>query len=299
MKLSMIVVANKFAWNIGDVRDGLTHRYFGLYSNMCKSVLTDNGFAFWYNVSEHALIRCKEKGCEKKKLSLFHALLITIKHSLVNGRCPVVMLDFPHSFTGIKHLPDYFMSLLLLHLLRLRANIFTVVDNMDPPIEHAAELNGCNVGVFQLLLWTLLNKVVYAFDLTIFHTNCYQSYHIDQKKLKWTNTLVVPPGSFPEIITCRRPFEITKLRILFSGSLTKKNNGEHLIATIERSIAKGFELELLITGKDYIKTHCDKVKFMHTPTFSDYSKALEQAHILVIPYPKKFTSYTDKQSQTS
>lgn len=73
---------------------------------------------------------------------MFRGLLMAIKQSLAHDCYPTVLLDYPHSFIGVKHLLDYLASMLLLHILRLERKVFVVVDNMDPPTEHAEELRG-------------------------------------------------------------------------------------------------------------------------------------------------------------
>jgi glycosyltransferase involved in cell wall biosynthesis len=285
LKISLIVVALKFAWIISDVTDGLTHRYYGLYANLCKLLLEKDGNIFWYEASNRTLLKLLNDHFRARKITMFGGLVNSVKESLSHGALPVVLLDYPHSFTGIKNLPDYLFSLIFLHALRLLNRVFVVVDNMDPPIEHAEELEG-RCGLTKRALWSLLNKLVLSFDLILFHTNSYKTYHALYYRIKPEKMLTVPPGSFPELIPYRETPRVPPLRILYSGIITRWNNAYRLIEIIQRLADIGLDVELIVTGKDQVGVKSDRAKIMRTVQFQVYTELLSQAHIFVIPYPK-------------
>jgi len=285
--LSLIIVAHKFAWRIDDVVDGLTHRYYGLYANLCKLNLRMNGCAFWYSVKDRLLLRFSEGCIRVFKHSVFGGILKAILESISRRVFIIAVIDYPHSFLGIKYLLGYLASLLLLHLIRILNRGFIVVDNMDPPIEHAYELKG-NVKLAERMLWLLLNNIVFRFDLIIFPTQSYRLYHRQVYGLEERKSIVVPHGSFPEWIPYKKPPYTGALKILCSGDIIKWVDVNALNDLVEELVASGLDLELIVISKNkgIWPRNWSRIKVLPPITFKEFSDCLSRVHLLLLIRPK-------------
>lgn len=284
-RLVIFVIAHKFAWTIKDVRDGLTHRYYGLYASLCKYVLKHGGCVYWYDVSNKNLLGISDLQVSISKSSMFKALLLVARESIKRKTYVIVILDYPHSFLGIKYLVDYLLSLLVLHILRLTRRYFVVVDNMDPPIEHAIELNG-RIRTSQHILWSLLNLIVFKYDLIVFHSQSYRIYHSLYYKIDLNRSCVISPGSFPDVI----PFTSLPpppLRILIVGNVNKWIGLERLLKVLDKLHNMYTKVKFIVIDRTAPKVKSDKIDIINTYLdYMDYVKTLTQAHILLLLRPK-------------
>jgi len=285
--LPFIIVSHEVAWSIDDVRDGLTHRYYGLYSNLAKYALKHGGTVFWYGARKRRLLILGFSALTSSRTySMFIAVVKALRNSLTYGRPVVVLLDYPHSFLGAKHLIDYLLTLLTLHVFRLVRHVFVVVDDMDPPIEHAIELRG-RVSPWQKLLWILLNNIVFNFDLIVFHSQSYRVYHKLYYRLDYNRSIVIPPGSFPKIIRFEEPSSDLPIRILCSGNITEWISLEKLMKVAKELRNKGIIVEFVLIDRS-VPTNLEEkgVKIIKAYLrYEDFVKTLAKAHILLLVRP--------------
>ena len=285
-KLSLIVVAHKFAWTTKDIVDGLTHRYCGLYANLCKLVLRYGGSAFWYSAKDRVLLKLPEKA-KVLKCGIFRSLLTVTSDNISRGVFTVIILDYPHSFLGVKHLLDYLASLLLLHLIRLLNRGFIVVDNMDPPIEHAIELSG-KVTLLQYILWSFLNRLVYSFDLVVYHSQSYRVYHKLYYGINYDRSIVIPPGSFPEMMSYEEPPQEESIRVICSGSVSKWVGINNLLKIVKMLNRNNVRAEFVVIDRAFPKDiNIGGIKVIrHYMGYRTFLDTLKRSHILLLLRPK-------------
>ena len=285
--LSLIIVSHEIAWLVDDVRDGLTHRYYGLYSNLARYVLGHGGTVFWYTAKECKLLTFDlNTYISSSTYSMFIAMVKALRASLTYGRPVIVLLDYPHSFLGAKHLMDYILTLLLFHVLRLVKRIYVVVDNMDPPIEHAIELKG-GINLLQRLLWILLNNIIFGFDLIVFHSQSYRVYHKLYYRLDYSKSVVIPPGSFPEVIQYEDPPSNPPIRIFCSGKITEWVGLERLMKIVKKLKNRGIMVKFILIDRSApTDLEQEDIKIIRTYIgYKDFIKTLAKAHLLLLTRP--------------
>jgi len=284
-----IVISHKAVWSSSNIVEGLSHRYVGLYSNIAKYVTSNGGCVFWYDVSRRRLLEiCRKAISVDNNISLLKALIKSLKRTLYRGSIVIVLLDYPHSFLGVRILPHYLITLLLFHAFRLSKRVFVVVDNMDPPIEHALELHNGKIDLLRKALWILLNSIVFRYDLIVFHSNAYRAYHKLYYGVDYSKSEVIPPGSFPDEIPYTEISDNRPIRILCSGHVAKWIGLEKL-RKLSREIAeRGLKVKFVIIDKsapgeivgediELIRAYLD---------YKSFTKMLVSSHVLLLLRPK-------------
>jgi len=283
----LLIISYCFAWSPKDIREGLTHRYYGLYSNMARHVLKHGKPVHWYSVTERRLLRIFHGKCSSSKCSLFVAVAKTLGEALTFGKPVIVMLDYPHSFLGIKHFITYVSSLLLLHAFRLVGAVFVTVDNMDPPIEHSIELKG-RISFSEKLLWLLLNKLVFHFDLMVFHSQSYRVYHKLYYKLSYEKTTVYPPGSFPEIIPYVEPPLKQPVKVFLSGRIHEWIGLKQLITLMDRLKGEDIGVKFIVLDKSMpTNLRREDIEIVNIYiNYFDFTRLLADANVLLLIRPR-------------
>jgi glycosyltransferase involved in cell wall biosynthesis len=218
---------------------------------------------------------------------LFVAVAKALGEALTFGKPIIVMLDYPHSFLGIKHFITYVSSLLLLHAFRLVGAVFVTVDNMDPPIEHSIELKG-KVSLSEKLLWLLLNKLAFRFNLIVFHSQSYRVYHKLRYKFSYKKTIVCPPGSFPEVIPYLEPMLKSNVKVFLSGRIHEWIGLKELIAIMKSLKDEGINAKFIVLDKS-ISTNLRREDIEVVSTYVnyfDFLKLLTEAHLLLLVRPR-------------
>jgi len=279
----VLIISYRFAWSSKDVVDGLTHRYYGLYSNIARYVLNYRKPVYWYSVRDRRLLKIfNGKGCSSR-CSMFIAVAKALKEVYTFERPIIVILDYPHSFLGIKYFMIYVSTLLLLYIFQLIGVVFVVVDNMDPPIEHSIELKG-KVSLLERLLWSLLNNLVFLFDLIIFHSQSYRVYHRLYYKLDYKKTAVIPPGSFPNIIPYKEVRLKTPVKVFLSGRIHEWIGIEKIIMLIESLKREGIKVKFIVLDKSASSSlRRENIEVVNTyVSYHDFLKLLTEAHMLLL-----------------
>ena len=285
--LPILIISHSIAWSSKNVVDGLTHRYYGLYSNMARYILNHGRPTYWYSVRERRLLKVFNGMCHSSKCSMFIAVAKVLKEAFTFEKPVIIMLDYPHSFLGIKHFMTYVSTLLLLRVFQLLGAVFVVVDNMDPPIEHSIELKG-KISLLEKLLWSLLNKLVSFFDFMIFPSQSYRVYHKLYYKLDYKKTGVFPPGSFPDIIPFKEAPLKTPLKVFSSARIHEWIGLEKIITLIESLEHEGIEAKFIVLDKSAPSSlRGENLEVMNTYVgYHDFLKLLTEAHVLLLIRPK-------------
>jgi len=288
MPFPILIISHYFAWSFKDVREGLTHRYFGLYSNIARYVLTHGEVVYWYGVKEQKLLRIFDgKIYSSRYLVMPIAVMSSLRELFTHRKPIIVILDYPHSFLGIKHFPLYVITLIILHVFRLFKLVFIVVDNMDPPIEHALELKK-KISMLEKILWIFLNNVVFGFDFIIFLSQSYRVYHKLYYKLNYTKTDVCPLGSFPSKIPYKGASLKPPLKVLLLGRIEEWIGLKTLGALIKDLEYEDIKVKLIVIDKsapNSLKENSIEV----INTYIDYSelvKLLGEAQVLLLLRPR-------------
>jgi len=305
----LIIVAYRFAFSIVDVNDGLTHRYYGLYSNLAKYLLSrSRAPILWYAIKERYYVELSSKNMiVKQKITLLSILGALIKF-LKRYKSVVILIDYPHSFLGINHVA-YIIFLTVLIILKKLKCVFVVVDNNDPPLEHIEALTGKPSSIGQTLLWSLLNKLVLnsLAYLVIAVSEYYKHYLSLKYKIPLDRIIVCTAGTHPEIVKLGAPLssnDIIKanvLKIVYSGNIDDRisNVYNQIVKVINYLNRQGLKIELVVTGRIESSKRVQEspyVKVLGGLPFRKYLELLKQSHIGLIMYPKvlhnEFATFT-------
>ena len=287
MTFLILIISYCFAWSPKDIVDGPTHRYYGLYSNMARIVLRYGGATYWYSVRERKLLKIFNGKAYLSRHSMLTAVVKALKDAFTFGKPVIVILDYPHSFLGVKHLVTYLSTLLMLHVFRLIGAVFVAVDNMDPPIEHAIELKG-KISLLERLLWLLLNGLIFRFNVIIFHSKSYKIYHKLYYKTSYDTAVVIPPGSFPDMIPYIEPMPEAHVNILLSGRIHEWIGLAKIIELIKALKCKGIRIKFTVLDKSAPTSLKEEdIKVVNTyVNYFDFLKLLTESHILLLIRPK-------------
>jgi glycosyltransferase involved in cell wall biosynthesis len=287
----LYVIAGEFTNSISMVKDGLTHRYYGLYWQLIERLCKDTRKvkAFWYSVVERRLYVVTES--RSLKTNLIRATLIVSKVALNSANPIIVIIDYPHSFRGFKFFLEYVTFLILLHFLKrlLRASLLVICDNMDPPLEHSQAL-GRSMRLPEIMLWIFLNKLALSFDIIIALSEGYKVYLAKQYKIPLKKIVVIPSGTFVEYIPYFKPVVDERLTLIYAGNLDQrlKNLGEQILCAVGELKSKGYDIEFIITGKNLVgDIRCvENAKFLGGVDYSSYLRILVKSHVCLLLYPK-------------
>ena len=302
------IVAGEFTNSISMVKDGLTHRYYGLYWQLIEMLYKDvrKAKAFWYSTAERRLY-IAEKG-KAIRMNLLKATLVVLKAAFNSASPVIVIIDYPHSFRGFKFLLEYVTFLLFLHFIKKLSRILFLVicDNMDPPSEHSQAL-GRELRTLELLMWIFLNKLTLSFDIILVMSEGYKIYLSKQYKIPLRKIIVIPAGTFVEHIPYIKPTVGEKLVVVYAGNLDERLRtlGEQILCAISELKSKGYNIEFIITGKNLIgNLKCiENARFLGGLDYSYYLNILTSSHAFLLLYPKclhndlvTFTKFSDYMS---
>jgi len=301
----LYVIAGEFTNSISMVRDGLTHRYYGLYWQLIERLYKDTRKVkvFWYSVAERRLYVIMES--KSLKTDLVRSTLMVYKVALNSANPIIVIIDYPHSFYGFKFFLEYVIFLILLHFLKrlLRTSLLVICDDMDPPLEHSQAL-GRSMRLPEIMLWIFLNKLALSFDIVTAMSEGYKIYLAKQYKIPLKKIVVIPSGSFVEYIPYFKPVVNEKLTLIYAGNLDQrlKNLGEQILCAVGELKSKGYDIEFIITGKNLVgDIRCvENAKFLGGVDYSSYLHILVKSHVCLLLYPKclhndlaTFTKFSD------
>jgi glycosyltransferase involved in cell wall biosynthesis len=304
----LYIVAGEFTNSISMIRDGLTHRYYGLYWQLIEKFYKDicKTKAFWYSTTERRLYVVTEG--KSLKLDLIRATLMVFKIALSSAYPAVVIIDYPHSFRGFKFFLEYATFLLLLHLLKKlsRTPFLVSCDDMDPPLEHSQAL-GRSMRKSEILLWTFLNKLALSFDIIIAMSEGYKVYLAKRYKIALKKIIVIPGGTFVEYIPYTKPIVGERLIIVYAGNFDErlKNLGEQILYAVGELKSKGYNIEFITTGKNLVSNiKCvENARFLGGLDYPSYLRILVKSHVCLLLYPKclhndlaTFTKFSDYMS---
>ena len=283
--MMLVIFSNRAVWMSDSVVDGLSHRYYGLYSNMARYVINSGGCVFWYDVTRRVLFKvCSDTVICVKGISFLKTAMRSLKEAICRGNLVVVLIDYPHSFLGVKHLPEYLAVLLILHVSRLFKRTFVVIDNMDPPMEHAMELQNGRISLLQKALWSLINIIVLRYDLIVFHSTAYRVYHKLYYNIDYSRSEVTPPGSFPEKIPYINMPDEYPIRVLCSGHVTKWVGLEKLCEVSKKLADKGLRIKFMVIDRSApLRVNNEDIEVINTYLdYREFIKMLASSHLLLL-----------------
>lgn len=283
------------------MKEGITHRHYGLYKNLSQIFLNLGALVFWYDFGRKVLISIDSSG-DKNDAKTFginplHASYTAVKKCLVNHTIPVVIVNYPHSFLGIEHLPMYILFLLLLRIFGCTKQIIVVFDNIDPPIEHQKffGIKGAK-SVFVKFLWFFLELLALKNNKIVLLTESWKSYYIRRYSIRPEDIIVIPCGSFSEgfqRIKDAKPKDVSKSFIAFyAGVATERKNVDKLVKVIDELSNGGLDVKLTISGHDMIGIRSKNVKNLGACRFKDFTKQLVRSDVVIIPYTAFYYSLT-------
>lgn len=299
--ISLVIFGRYFTWGLDDVKEGITHRHYGLYTNLSKIFLKLNGRVFWYSYDERSLMNIagspRNPHIDRTKAGPLRSLFTIIKKCLNNGSIPALIVNYPHSFRGIKHLPEYLSMLLLFRILKFAMRIPILIDNIDPPIEHQKYLGEKGLkNSLRKLLWYFLEPLALKGNKVILLTESWKKYYTKKFGIKPRNISIIPCGSFPEAFCLIERFEPRKrsgtLVVLYAGAARRKYNVGRLVDIVTELSEEGSDIELIITGEDAIGLGAENVETLDVSGFRDYAKKLIRSDVAIVPYTGRYRSFT-------
>jgi glycosyltransferase involved in cell wall biosynthesis len=272
------------------VRDGLTHRYYGLYWQLIERLYKDTRKVkvLWYSAAKRRLYVITES--KSLKIDLTRSTLMVYKVALNSANPIIVIIDYPHSFRGFKFFLEYVAFLIMLHFLKrlLRTSLLVICDVMDPPLEHSQAL-GRSTRLPEIMLWIFLNKLALSFDIIIVMSEGYKIYLAKQYKIPLKKIVVIPSGTFVEYIPYFKPVVDEKLTLIYAGNLDQrlKNLGEQILCAVGELKSRGYNIEFIITGKNLVGDICvENAKFLGGVDYSSYLHILVKSHVGLFLYSK-------------
>ena len=289
--LRLCIISYDFALSRDRIKDGLTHRYYGMYATMLWVLSRSEHISVsWHATTKKLTLEIDDKHFVVRQESLFQF----IKHILHKDIPSVILLDYPHAYLGVRTLPEFVLSLLFIHIIRLLRKVFLIIDMLDPPIEHLMELKD-EVNLLEKIHWLILNHLVNRADLIIMLSESYRSYYSSTYEIKKDKIVVVYCGSYNDIIKiCANICQQDKythnsqtIRIVYAKPIVSQEELKSLEKYINVARERfNVNVELIITGKAPVKLDSshDLIRFLDVIPYMEYVKLLCKADILIIPY---------------
>lgn len=299
--LSLVIFGRYFTWNLDDVKEGITHRHYGLYTNLSKIFLKLNRQVFWYSYDKRSLVSiagsAKNPDIDPKRVGPLRSLFRVVKECLNNGSVPAVIFNYPHTFQGIGHLLEYLSMLVLLRFLKTAIGIPILIDNMDPPIEHREYLGKKGLkNSLRKSLFYLLEPLALKDNNVILLTESWKKYYIKKFGIKPQNISIIPCGSFPEAFDKVAETKIKNssegLTVFYAGTASERYNVDELVDAIDETSDEGLNIKLIIAGDDKIRIKSRNVEIPNINEFKDYSDELARSDVAVVPLTGSYPSCT-------
>lgn len=283
------------------MKEGISHRHYGLYKNLSQIFLNLGALVFWYDCGRKVLVSIDSSSegtdADTFEINSLHAFYTTVKKCLLNRTIPIIIVNYPHSFLGIQHLPEYVLFLLLLRIFVYVKKIFVVIDNIDPPIEHQKFYGIKGVkSVLVKCLWSFLELLALKNNKLILLTESWKRYYLGKYGIRPQDVIVVPCGSFSEGF---QRFEGAKPKstsnsfiVFYAGVATKRKNVDKLVKVIDELSDEGLDVKLTITGPDMIGIRSENVRKICAPRFEDFARQIVRSDVAIIPYTAFYSSLT-------
>lgn len=297
-KPNLIVLGRYFTWEREDVKEGISHRHYGLYTNLSKLFLESNQTVFWYSFEERTLRRItgspNEPSIDRKQTNPISAIFNSVKTCLDKAASPAIILNYPHTLLGFERFPEYVLMLASLHLLKSGMDIPVYIDNIDPPIEHQQYLGEEDIKTFfKKFLWYFLEPMVMKGYQTIVTTESWKEYYVEKINVSPQNISIIPCGSFPEIFSFDEKFSREKkLAVFYAGTASKKSNVDKLAEVVTELAEEGADIQLTIAGKDLIGLEADSIEILYPLSFRGYAENLVKADVAIVTYTGRYPSFT-------
>jgi glycosyltransferase involved in cell wall biosynthesis len=286
MPLNLIILTGRFAINPHDIREGVGHRYVGLYGSLIKALfrLSPESSVFWYSVVDQYLRVITENGCGKRKANMISAVIDAISETFRSRSYLVVIIAYPSVLPRIFRILEYVFCLLILKLFSIE-RVRIIVDDFDPPVEAIYGFSETKPSTLWVTYAKILEKTTLKFASSIitisqfWKKNLARTYHMDENKL-----FVVSNGSLVGLIHANLKMPTQPLIVLYAGSARKVKDVDKLVLAIEKLRIQGMDVNLHIAGVKLMdlpswvqSTHCDWPSFV--------GNILIQSDVCVIPYP--------------
>ncbi len=293
MTLNLLILTSWFAITPEDIKEGVGHRYVGLYGSLVKTVnrRSPDSKVYWYSHRDQSLRIITQGECKKLKKSMPNAIMKAISDTLKNQSSLAVIIAYPSAVPGIKRVFEYVCCLLILKIFSV-GHVKTFADDFDPPVEAAYAFSKTRPSIadvaYKRLLEMLTLKMT-SFTITIngfWRQFLARTYQVREDKI-----LVISNGSLVKYVKCNSRTPRYPITILYAGSAMKVKDIDKLVSAVEKSRIQGMDVDLYIAG----------AKLMDLPSWVRVTQCkwpifvvdiLLQSDICVIPYsPNSFTFF--------
>jgi glycosyltransferase involved in cell wall biosynthesis len=295
----ILFITSFFVIKPEQIREGIGHRYAGLYGSFTRKYDSKYNI-YWYAIKEQSLFILKSGNKIGKKvgISLPYAIWAISKNTKKKF---VVCMAYPYSLGWlgknyrlfIQNLPNTILSLILLLFFQLRKKCSIILDVFDLPLETSIsyEYIGLKKPLFttivtiSLLIEFILMKSCHIILLSNYYVKILSKRYF----LSHRNLHIIPSGSFPHIISPTPPKQIGNIKLLYSGSALESNDFLNLVGCVENIRGRGYDIELVHSGPNYINIEHKKwLKHIDSTHWFDYiENTLQVCDICIVPYPPK------------
>lgn len=292
--VNLLIISKDITINSKNIREGIGHRYAGLYGSFVNHWRNDveESKVYWYSCREYCLYEIKKKGaeCVRKTFMPFAVFKSFKEASKSSSPRLIVIIGYPHGLYKGFSKSVYVFTLMVLRVLNLLKFTLLLVDDFDPPLETAVAFEYTPSFLTRVLYYTL-DVFTLKKNFIITTTRSYKIHLSRKYKLQQRNVFVIPNGSLlANFVSAVPPKSTGPLTVLYAGSLLPAKDIHRLINCIRNLRMKNCDLKLVLTGRKLM--NIDGFSWLEYANPDNWlfwvKKYLKTADICVVPYPRRF-----------
>lgn len=272
------IIISTYFKDVNELAGGLGERLVGLYGTYA------NRYKHMYNIyiyaeNEKKLIKFESSNPERiyPNVSVFRLFNI-IKELCHNNKCNIVV-SWP--YVSVK-------SLFLITLCK-KMGCKIIIDVVDLPIEQQEAFEKRKSFYTYLYLKINTKTSFWISDSFFVASDEFKSvmknmYHINSNILQ-----VIPNGTFSDIIIAKEKLVVNDfITLVYCGSILEGKGISNIIKCVENVRRKGYNVILKLYGYNGMNLKSNDWLIVDKVKFSQMNDVLNEADILLMPYPKKF-----------